>query len=385
MRIAFCGRAGAGKSTLADFLVKVYGFQKYSFADAVKGVARELFGMTEKDRSLLQGIGDRMRQIDEYVWIRYVMNRIIAEGFDDVVIDDLRYVNEAYFLKANGFIIIKLVGRGYEMTEEQMSHPSEMEIDSIVPDYVIDVSRSLQKNYWDVERLVLKHKLDDLRMSTDYYTKAEERSNKNYQRGRDFEYRVMRLLRKRGWHCMRKFGSHDDIWKVGDEKIHVPVDVTAYKNGVYLIISCKYSIKGPTTYLDDPKRENLIRYCRQYGPKCIPVMACVNEQRHAYLIDLRDYSTMSTLRMSKRGPKGKRPDESQMARLLSEAWALLDILKDEYSAAKDSGDDVRRVAWASEIVKLVNIINRLLKSAGETAGDDDITALIGQLGEITDE
>ena len=110
MRIAFTGRAGSGKTTLADYLVENYGFVKYSFAAAVKETARELFGMTEKDRTLLQGIGDKMRQIDECVWIRYVMNHVIAEGFDDVVIDDLRYANEAYFLKANGFVIVRLGG-----------------------------------------------------------------------------------------------------------------------------------------------------------------------------------------------------------------------------------------------------------------------------------
>jgi Holliday junction resolvase len=180
---------------------------------------------------------------------------------------------------------------------------------------------------------------------------------------------------------MRKFGSKDDIWNIDGERIHVPVDITAYKDGVYLIISCKYSIKGPTTYLDDPKRDNLIRYCRQYGPNCIPVMACVNEARHVYLINLLSYSTMGALRMSKRGPRGKKVDESQMTRLLTNAWATLEILQDEYKTAKETGDDIRRVAWASEIVKLINVINRLLKSAGETAGEDDITALIEQLGD----
>ena len=180
---------------------------------------------------------------------------------------------------------------------------------------------------------------------------------------------------------MRKFGSKDDIWNVDGERVHVPVDVTAYKDGIYLIISCKYSIKGPTTYLDDPKRKDLVRYCRLYGPKCIPIMACVSEARHVYLIDLRDYSTMNLLKMSRRGPKGKQVDESQMSRLLTEAWATLDLLKEEYETAKETGDDVRRVAWTSEIVKLVNVINRLLKSAGETAAEDDITTLIERLGE----
>jgi len=383
LRIAICGRAGSGKSTLADYLVKTYGFEKYSFAGAVKEIARELFGMTEKDRALLQNIGTKMRDIDNGVWIRYVMNRIIADGCEDVVIDDLRYLNEALFLKSNGFIIVKLVGRSWQMSAVEMAHASETGIDMIEPDYVIDSSQSLGANYKEMEKLVMRHKLEDLRMSADYYKQAEEkgRGNVNYRRGRDFEYRVMRHLRARGWHCMRKFGSKDDVWKVDGESVHVPVDITAYKDGIYLIISCKYSIKGPTTYLDDPKREDLIRYCRLYGPNCIPIMACVNEARHVYLIDLRDYSTMTLLRMSKRGPKGIKPDESQMSRLLTEAWTTLDLLKEEYTAAKESGDDIRRVAWTAEIVKLVNIINRLLKSAGETASEDDITTLIEQLGE----
>jgi len=383
MRLAICGRAGSGKSTLADYLVNTYRFEKYSFAGAVKEIARELFGMTKKDRTLLQAVGTKMREIDNGVWIRYVMNRIIADDCEDVIIDDLRYLNEALFLKANGFIIVKLVGRSRQLSALQRAHDSEMGVDLIEPDYVIDTSKSLGANYRELEKLVMRHKLDDLRMSADYYTKAEEKGkgNVNYRRGRDFEYRVMRHLRARGWHCMRKFGSKDDIWNVDGERVHVPVDVTAYKDGVYLIISCKYSIKGPTTYLDDPKREDLIRYCRLYGPDCIPIMACVNEARHVYLIDLRDYSTMTLLRMSKRGPRGVQVDESQMSRLLAEAWATLDLLKEEYKTAKETGDDVRRVAWTSEIVKLVNVINRLLKAAGETASEDDITTLIAELGD----
>lgn len=32
-------------------------------------------------------------------------------------------------------------------------------------------------------------------------------SNKNYVKGRNFEYAVMRYLRKRGYYCMRAYGS----------------------------------------------------------------------------------------------------------------------------------------------------------------------------------
>lgn len=390
MKIAICGKAGSGKSTMANYLIENFGFVKYSFAAAVKEIGRDLFGMTTKDRSLLQHIGAKMREIDQAVWIRYICNKIMADGFPDVVVDDLRYKNEELFLRGMDFVIIKLVGdpigRQKAMTPAQRNHPSELEIDTIVPDYVIDTENPLEENYKELVRIIMIKTLEALAMSKEYYEKAREKSNINYVRGRNFEYRVMALLRSRGYHTMRKFGSHDDIWKVDGKALHVPLDVTAYKNGVYLMITCKYSILGPTTIYDDPKRENLVRYAEKFG--ALPVFAGIDESRHIYFVDLRSnipypYLPLAMSKVKEYGkPKESKVGESQMQKLLNIAWDLADILKAEYDAAEKP---TVRVRWAGELVKLVNILNRLLKSAGDTATEDDITTLLTKLEEELEE
>ena len=386
MRIALTGKAGSGKTTIAEYLVKNLGFQRYSFAAALKDIARELFFMDDKNRALLQGIGDKMRDLDVHVWVRYVVTRVEEEGHPDVVIDDLRFKNEELWLKAHNFVIIRLTGRAWDLPEAESQHSSEVELESIQPDYIIDTGEPLEENFAKVQDIIVKEKLRELRMSAEYYRKAREKGNKNYQRGARFEYRCMKVLRDLGWHCMRKFGSHDDIWKIGGRELHVPVDITAYKNGVYMVISCKYSINHATTYLDDPKRDNLVEYCKLFD--AIPVFAGVNERRRAYFVDLRILepldpgvvgtpSYINATRMVAR-----QVTETQMDKLMSFTWWLLEnVLKKQYDKAinrKDTGEAAR---WAGEMVKLVNIINRQLQSAGDTATEEDLTELLKRMAE----
>lgn len=47
--IALCGYAGAGKDTLADYLVEQYGYERRSFAKPIKDLLNNLFGWTDAD------------------------------------------------------------------------------------------------------------------------------------------------------------------------------------------------------------------------------------------------------------------------------------------------------------------------------------------------
>lgn len=367
MRIAFSGKAGSGKTTMANYLVEHFGFVRYSFADAVKEIATEIFGMEDKDRGLLQAIGTKMREIDVDVWVQYTMNKIEAEDHPNVVIDDCRFLNEAERLKDYGFTIIGLTGRGWDLPSEQAAHPSETEAGLIECDSIINTGDSASA-FEELVDITVMVSLDEAR-SLGYYGKVKEKSNKNYERGRNFEYRVMATLRRYGWHCMRKFGSHDDIWKVGKEDVHVPLDVTAYKNGVYLMVSCKYSILGPTGAVDDPKRKNLVAYCERYN--AVPVFAGIDEDRHVYLMDLREWTPLDY--MTKRG-QAEAPDDKSMEELLKRAWACMDIIIGEYKAAVD--DPKMRVRWAGELVKMINVMTRLLWRAGATSTEDDLTTIM---------
>ncbi len=105
MKIAIAGRMASGKTTLADHLVD-RGYQKVSLAGKVKEIARDLFQMEEKDRPLLQQIGMKMREIRPSVWIDYIIH--LGEQNDNLVIDDVRFVNEASVLQEAGWIVIRL-------------------------------------------------------------------------------------------------------------------------------------------------------------------------------------------------------------------------------------------------------------------------------------
>lgn len=105
-KIIIGGRACAGKDTVADYLVEKYGFIKISFADPIYQIARDYFGMTDKDRTLLQAIGEKMREIDPDVWVRAAFRK--ADKYEKVVISDCRRANEYLAAKERRYIPIRV-------------------------------------------------------------------------------------------------------------------------------------------------------------------------------------------------------------------------------------------------------------------------------------
>ena len=102
------GKCVLEKSTLAQIIKETdERFVIYSFGQKVKEVAKDLFNMKEKDRSLLTSIGTKMREIDYDVWVNYVINQ--TKNKTHCIVDDLRYQNEYEALHNNNFKIIQLV------------------------------------------------------------------------------------------------------------------------------------------------------------------------------------------------------------------------------------------------------------------------------------
>jgi len=144
IKIGLSGHAGSGKSTIAQQLVEHYGFKRYSFATKLKEICKDLFPEIlalpkAEHRWLLQTVGTEMfRSIDDKVWVKYLLRQM--EG-GKVVVDDVRFKNEAEALREAGFKTI-LVDRdaelrrgwGYNVND---SHQSEKEIDEIEFDYVL--------------------------------------------------------------------------------------------------------------------------------------------------------------------------------------------------------------------------------------------------------
>ena len=87
MKIAIYGPMCSGKTTVAN-IIKEYDqkYSIYSFGQKIKDLASELFQMKGKDRSLLIQIADKMRDIDEDVWAKYVIKQ--TKDDDYCLIDD---------------------------------------------------------------------------------------------------------------------------------------------------------------------------------------------------------------------------------------------------------------------------------------------------------
>ena len=97
MKIAIYGPMCSGKTTVANIIQSTdQRYSIYSFGQKIKDYATELFNMEKKDRSLLIAIGSKMREIDEDIWVKYIMKQTKDKNF--CIIDDLRFQNELNYL-----------------------------------------------------------------------------------------------------------------------------------------------------------------------------------------------------------------------------------------------------------------------------------------------
>lgn len=144
MIIGVCGLIGAGKDTIADYLVNVHEFRRESFANTLKDAVAAVFGW---DRTLLEGRTKEARhwreQVDTWwserlsiphltprwvlqywgtdvlrqhfhddIWVASLENKM-RKTKDDIVISDCRFPNEIRAIKNQGGLVIRVV-RGEE-------------------------------------------------------------------------------------------------------------------------------------------------------------------------------------------------------------------------------------------------------------------------------
>jgi dephospho-CoA kinase len=152
---AFYGKAGAGKSTCADYLVDQHGYKKVSFATPLKKIAVMLWGDDAfKDRGKLQDLGKSVRDIDEDGWVNPMIAEVDASSAP-IANDDTRFPNEYWRLKERGFYFVRvladeatrvdrLMRNGKLQDIEQLNHESETALtgldavkEGIVPDFTI--------------------------------------------------------------------------------------------------------------------------------------------------------------------------------------------------------------------------------------------------------
>jgi hypothetical protein len=158
LKIGFVGKAGSGKTTISDELVKRYDFHKLSFATPLKKFAEDILmrpidKTNPLDRKFLQQLGtDVCRAREKNIWLMHFFKSYYLldpkeTGNIKVVVDDCRFKNEADYLKHKGFYIIRIVGRSTEIGENK-NHLSEIEQDFIDADFELDNSGTIEETMY---------------------------------------------------------------------------------------------------------------------------------------------------------------------------------------------------------------------------------------------
>ncbi len=190
--VGVCGRKRHGKDSVGRILREQQGFRLTAFADAVKRVAMDVYGLSweqcygdgpEKEapdsrwglspRVIMQRIGTEVgRSIHEETWVKHTLDNILSahnrKGFverDDFekkfnrapssipaskwVITDVRFPNEAQAIRDAGGIILKVVRPSLGVPTDE--HPSETSVDLIEPDFTLVNEGTLE----DLARAVL--------------------------------------------------------------------------------------------------------------------------------------------------------------------------------------------------------------------------------------
>lgn len=168
MIIGFSGAAGAGKDTAADYVVsRLPHFRKLAFADPLKDMLRvglgldksQLSGSRKNDecprygltpREIMQTLGTDWGRdmIGRDVWVKSMEARM---GSTPTVISDVRFQNEADFVRERG-ILVHIYGR-YSLDNNQ--HVSEAGVRMMPGDLSVSNEGSLNDLYGRLEDAII--------------------------------------------------------------------------------------------------------------------------------------------------------------------------------------------------------------------------------------
>ncbi len=173
MLIALTGKMTSGKTALAQELCRTLGFKKFAFGDQVKihCIKAGLLTQEESDqktpyaRFIWQHIATNLirDQVDQNYWIKKLDIDIRAYKREkDIIIDDLRFFNEADYVRSKGGYIIRITRPDIIATEKELAHRSEAEQDNIQANYIIENEARLQDLFtvgrWLIEDVIRKIK-----------------------------------------------------------------------------------------------------------------------------------------------------------------------------------------------------------------------------------
>lgn len=155
--IGLCGPAGAGKSTIAEYLQDVYGAKRYSLAEPLKDIAartldfthEQLYGTQSQKEAIdprygfsprwfLQKLGtDGCRGVlGSDIWVNALLRRIRTEAPKYAVVEDVRFPNEADAIRGLfGTYQEGAIWRLHPVDTVTSMHESERAWENCVADY----------------------------------------------------------------------------------------------------------------------------------------------------------------------------------------------------------------------------------------------------------
>ena len=176
--IELCGKAGVGKDTFCNELIKQLESSGYkclhiAFADYLKFICKQYFNWDgkkdEKGREMLQRVGtDMFRKKDPNFWVDIVIKFLIMceeyKLFDYAIITDARFPNEIgriyQELEAKAGIISKpyrIIRNNFisKLSEEAQKHDSEIALDNFEMDEIV-LSGNLEELSQEVKEFIEK-------------------------------------------------------------------------------------------------------------------------------------------------------------------------------------------------------------------------------------
>ena len=156
--IGLCGPAGSGKDTVRSLLEQHHDFAGLAFAEPIRGMLRELFasnGISEDfidDRALkeapIPALGTSYRHLAQTLgteWGRQCMGAdfwlniagayladLKAQGYERFVVSDVRFANEAAWVRAQGGVVWRVERPGLASVRAHVSEAQDFEADAVI-------------------------------------------------------------------------------------------------------------------------------------------------------------------------------------------------------------------------------------------------------------
>ena len=171
MKIGLIGRLRSGKDSAADYIRSNPRMVRLAFADNMKKSSRRLFPNIDtkgKNRRHLQEFAEKMREIDENVWVNSLnedMQLFKNIGAESFIVTDIRHPNELEWAIENGFTIIKVEAdeairieraraSGEIFTAADLEHETERACDELEADYIVTNNGTLEEFYAQLDAII---------------------------------------------------------------------------------------------------------------------------------------------------------------------------------------------------------------------------------------